>query len=76
MTPRMYSTADATESSGFRRRLAVIEAEGGITFGALLPFIIVKATVVRTSAFSSPPLFLQTMSSTGPKHQRFAKIIR
>ena len=71
-----YSRAEATESAGFSRILATILASGGMTLGALLPSIWVKAEVVRSNAFISPPLFLPSRSRTQPKHQRLAKITR
>ena len=64
------------ESAGLRRRFETIEAVGGLTFGALLPFIWVKATVVRMRALSSPPDFFVSRFSTQPKAQRLAKIMR
>ena len=71
-TERRYSSAESMVSSGLRRMLETMEAEGGMTLDALLPFIWVKATVVRTSAFSSPPDLRHTKSSRGPKHHRLA----
>ena len=53
-----------------------MEALGGMTLGALLPRIWVKATVVRSRALSSPPVFFVSRSSTQPKAQRLAKIMR
>ena len=71
-----YARAEATLSAGFRRMLDTIFASGGITFRAELPSIWVKATVVRTSAFISPPLFLPSRSMIQPKHHMLAKITR
>ena len=53
-----------------------IVASGGMTFRAELPSIWVKATVVRSRAFISPPEVLPSRSRTQPKHHRLAKIIR
>ena len=71
----MYSIAEARVSAGFNLILDAIVARGGMTFNALLPLIFVKATVVRKSAFSSPPLFLHIVSNSGLKHHKFANII-
>ena len=53
----------------------VTVASGGRTLRTLLPCIIVKATVLRSSAFISPPLRLLSAPSSPPKHQRLAKMI-
>ena len=76
ITRRMRPVTEAMESEGFRRRFDTMEAVGGITFGAWLPRICVNATVVRSSALSSPPVFRVSRSRTQPKAQRLAKIIR
>ena len=52
------------------------DAVGGITLGALLPRICVKATVVRSRALSSPPVFRVSRSRTQPNAHILAKIIR
>ena len=69
------SRAESSVSSGLSRILDTINAEGGMTFDASEPFICVNATVVRISAFSSPPDFLQSRSSTGKKILIFANMI-
>ena len=76
MTPRIYAMALSMVSAGLSRILLTMEALGGMTFEALLPCIWVKATVVRIRAFNSPPCFLHRLSSTPPKSQRLAKIMR
>ena len=73
---RIRAMAESTESAGLSRRLETREAFGGMTLGALLPDIWVKATVVRSKALSSPPCFLVSRFSTQPKAQRFEKIMR
>ena len=76
MVCRRYSIALSMVSAGFSRILLTMLALGGITLLAALPCILVKATVVRIRAFSSPPVFLHRLSSTPPNSQRFAKIMR
>ena len=59
-----------------RLNIPTIFASGGITLAAALPLAWVKATVVRISAFNSPPDALQIMFRTGRNSHRLAKIIR
>ena len=65
--------AESMVSAGLRRILLTRLAWVGSTFLALLPAAWVKAVVVRSNAFISPPLRL-IRSSTQPKHHRLAKI--
>ena len=55
--------------------LLTMLASVGITFLALLPCAWVKAVVVRTRAFISPPLDLQIISRTGLNSHKLAKTI-
>ena len=58
------------------RRLTPTEASGGRTLFAGLPCICVTAQVVRTRAFSSPPMSRVARSSAGLNSQRFANTMR